>query len=108
MRTSVLSQLFNGELYPAELARPKNEDYEQEVEAMGENKELLYASFTPEQQAHYEKMAEHYYRMVDMEQTAIFEAGFKLGARIAMEVSKDMLLPLEGISVMLRTSIKKE
>ncbi|MCL2579549.1 MAG: hypothetical protein FWE32_05905 [Oscillospiraceae bacterium] len=86
MKKTVLGQLFNGEIYPHEQTRPKDERYQEVAIKIGEATRSLCNTFTPEQQVLFDQLKDHCLIVAGMEHGAVFEEGFRLGARIAIEV----------------------
>ena len=89
MQKSILEQLFNGELHPAEQCAPKSEEYKKALLGYREIKKKLVKTFDGKQHAMSETLCECYYKIVGMENAAIFAEGFKLGARMMLETLAD-------------------
>jgi len=61
--------------------------YSKEVtESIGETTRSLCATLSTEQQELFAKLKDSYLIEAEIEHTAIFECGFKLGARIVLEI----------------------
>jgi hypothetical protein len=92
---SILIKLYNGEIYPADTAVPKTDNYKKAIHTQTGILETLISQLSDEQKEMIESYQSACADTNDLIQTEIFKEGFKLGALFMKEIldkEKDCLL----------------
>ncbi len=83
---SILEELYNGRIFPAELIVPKDLDYCSVNQTISDLKETWQQKLSTEDFKLLEALLELYYESSTLEASASFGYGFKLGALLMLEV----------------------
>jgi hypothetical protein len=83
---SILEELYNGSVYPAEQVCPTDPEYRIVNREIGEIKQYLKGKLSEEDKQRFEELEELFCRSSSMESTDIFVCGFRLAALIMIEV----------------------
>lgn len=84
--TSILEQLFWGELNPSEEPIPYSTEYEKNTQAAAAREEKLKATLNETQQGLLVELLDAWAALSGEEEQIRFEQGFKLGVRFTREV----------------------
>jgi hypothetical protein len=83
---SILGELYNGSVYPAELICSTDPEYRPLNRELGEMKKSFTSDMSAEDRKRFEKIEELNCRSSSMESTESFIYGFRLAALVMMEV----------------------
>lgn len=83
---SILNELYNGHIYPAEQIVPQDPDYRPLNRKIGEEKESLKRKLSEEDIRKLSQLEDMYTRSITMEETETFIYGFKLGSLLMIEI----------------------
>ncbi len=83
---SVIEELWNGSLKPKEDALFDGEEFKEPFLQMFESNRELLSSLSTEQKILFDQMMERMEAYNRIEKTRVFECGFRLGAKMAMEM----------------------
>ena len=83
MSKSVLEQLFDGEIYPAESIRPESQEYKDLSKKIDEEKEYFKSILSEADRKHFDDFCDMIYSMHSVYAYADFSYGYKLGAQLA-------------------------
>ena len=87
---SMINELWRGNIIPQEDSRTNSPQMKELLGYMARHHEELGKSFTDEQKETFEKFHDCWSEYMSLAEAAIFEYAFKLGARLTMEVQRDM------------------
>lgn len=86
---SILSDLYNGELLPSEICRPKTEEYKRAVHSQIQRQ----SDFAKRLRKCDPKLEEEFWEIVEekidnipCEMETVFKEGFRMGAKIILEI----------------------
>ena len=83
---SVISELYNGEIFPVETETLKDEKYRRTVNKVGHEIEEFEELLTKEQYAKLEHMMDMNAEIFNMENRAVFAEGLRLGILLMVEI----------------------
>ena len=83
---SILEQLFNGKIFPAEACVPKNEIFKTAVSNMKKAEEKFEEGITKEQKELFIDYKDSYDVIMSIELEEFFKYGFVLGIKLQQEV----------------------
>ena len=83
---SVISELYNGEIFPVEIETPRDEKYRRTVNRVGQEIEELEELLTKEQYKKLEYMMDMNAEIFNMENRAVFAEGLRLGILLMVEI----------------------
>ena len=86
---SILTQIYNGELYPDEQFVPSSPEYTRRYHAFSSSeKEFLdiLREVRPDLETKYEEIWDHYLDVLDLRREDMFRRSFRLGAALMTEV----------------------
>lgn len=83
---SVISELYNGEIFPVETETFKDEKYRRTVNRVGREIEEFEELLTKEQYAKLEHMMDMNAEIFNMENRAVFAEGLRLGILLMVEI----------------------
>ena len=87
---SIINELWHGNIVPQEDSRTNSKEMKELLGYMSRHHEDLENSFTDEQKEIFEKFHDCWSEYMSLGEAAIFEYAFKLGARIALEISSGL------------------
>ena len=87
---SIINELWHGSIIPQEDSRTNSKEMKELLGYMSRHHEDLENSFTDEQKEIFEKFHDCWSEYMSLGEAAIFEYAFKLGARIALEISSGL------------------
>ena len=93
--SSVINELWHGNIIPQEDSRNNTKEMKELLSYMSRHHEELEKSFTDEQKEIFEKFHDCWSEYMSLGEAAIFEYAFKLGMQIAIETLHNLyfLLP---------------
>lgn len=83
---SILKQLYDGDISPAEQFRPYLEEYTAKVDKIRKAESVFTEKLTKQQEEEYDKLMDEHSRLMPLEMSQVYVDGFKTGARIMCEV----------------------
>lgn len=83
---SVISKLYNGEIFPAETVVPTDSGYRSNVNKVGQEINGLQEVLTREQYEKLENVMDMNAEIVNMENKAIYAEGIRFGIELMIEV----------------------
>ena len=83
---SVISKLYNGEIFPAETVVPTDSGYRSRVNKVGQEINGLQEVLTREQYKKLENVMDMNAEIVNMENKAIYAEGIRFGIELMIEV----------------------
>lgn len=83
---SILEELYNGSVYPAEQVCPTDPEYRIVNREIGEIKQYLKSKLSEEDKQKFEELENLYCQSTSMESTDIFVCGFRIATMIMIEV----------------------
>ncbi len=83
---SVISKLYNGEIFPAETVVPTDSGYRSSVNKVGQEIEELQEVLTGEQYKKLEHMMDMNAEIVNMENRAVYAEGIRFGIELMIEI----------------------
>ena len=83
---SILAELYNGSVYPAEQVCPTDPEYRPVNREIGEIKQYIESKLSEEDKQRFEELENLYCQSAGMESTEIFACGFRLATMIMIEV----------------------
>lgn len=86
---TILEKLYDGDIYPNESIVSKDPDYRLICREAGEVRENLKKEFSKDYADRIERLGELNMQICSLESQESFFYGFKLGAKIMMEVMED-------------------
>lgn len=89
---SILEQLYDGEIYPAEQFNVKAEEYQRVMKEHSDHYEEFVEklnNITPSLGERFMEIMDEQLDAIPIEMAEIFIAGFRLGARLMVEVFED-------------------
>ena len=87
---SMIKELWRGNIVPQEDSRNNSKEMKELLSNMTRHHEDLEKSFSEEQKESFEEFHDCWSEYMSLAEAAIFEYAFKLGARLTMEVQRDM------------------
>ena len=87
---SIINELWHGNVCPLTDSRNNSPEMKQLMEYMARHHDDLLKAMTDEQKEIFEKFHDCWNEYMSLAEAAIFEYGFKLGARLAMELQTDI------------------
>jgi len=85
----ILEEFWCGNIEPTEYDTSSNKEYKKLVELICRNEEKLRATLTDEQKELFEKYTDCVREHQTITDCLIFQSGFKLGARMMLEVMEE-------------------
>ncbi len=89
MNSSILEELYNGDIYPAENIRPRDKDYWERAKNQGRQYDELLAQckrIEPSLAEHLAEVKENGNELISEELSVTFAEGFRLGAKMMIAV----------------------
>ena len=86
----MLSELWYGNIEPQDRKIPRDKEYKQLLNKICEYEEQFRGIFSPEQQKDFEDYENATISVTAISEEAAFVYGFRLGARIMLEVLEDL------------------
>ena len=86
---SILEELWYGNIEPAEYDASPSKEYKELLHLISRNEEKLQATMTDEQKELFEKYTDCVRENQVITDCLIFQTGFKLGARMMLEVMEE-------------------
>ena len=86
---SILEELWYGNVEPAEYDASPSKEYKELLHLISRNEEKLQATMTDEQKELFEKYTDCVRENQVITDCLIFQTGFKLGARMMLEVMEE-------------------
>ena len=86
----VLSELWYGNIEPQDRTIPRNSEYKKLLSKICEYEETFRGIFSPEQQTEFEDYENATISVTAICEEAAFVYGFRLGAKIMLEVLEDL------------------
>lgn len=83
---SVITELYNGNIFPAENDMPTDSKYRANLDNVGQEIEELQKVLTGEQYDKLEHMMDMNSEVVNMENKAMFAAGIRFGIELMVEI----------------------
>lgn len=83
---SVISKLYNGEIFPAETAVSTDNRYRSSVDKVGQEIEELQEILTREQYKKLEHMLDMNAEIINMENQALYAEGIRFGIELMIEI----------------------
>lgn len=83
---SILKQLYDGDIAPAEQFRPCLEEYAAKWDKIRKAESVFTEKLTKQQEQEYDKLMDAHSRLMPLEMSQAYVNGFKMGARIMCEV----------------------
>lgn len=83
---SILKQLYDGDISPAEQFRPCLEEYAAKWDKIRKAESVFTEKLTKQQEQEYDKLMDAHSRLMPLEMSQVYADGFKMGARIMCEV----------------------
>ena len=87
---SMIKELWHGSIIPQEDSRNNSKEMKELLGYMARHHEDLEKTFTDEQKEILEKLDDCWSEYTSYAEEAIFEYAFRLGARLAMEMQKNI------------------
>ena len=87
---SVINELWHGNIVPQDDSRNNSPEMKELMEYMARHHDDLEKSFSDEQKEVFEKFHDCWSEYMSLAEASIFEYAFKLGAKIAIEIQKDI------------------
>ena len=103
----ILEEFWYGNIEPTEYDTSSCKEYKKLMELICRNEEKLQATMTDEQKELFSKYADCVREYQTITDCLIFQNGFKLGARIMLEVMEEQLNTKQMVMVVVQT-LKKE
>ena len=85
----ILEQLWNNGLHPSETKLPSNSRYHKHLDTVTENEEKLLSMLSEEAKEAYKKYIDSREEMSATDNANIFITGFRMGARVMLEVMQE-------------------
>ena len=85
MSKTLLQQLYDGEIYPAEQINPQNPEYREVCRKLGAEREYFRQKFSESEQKRFDGMDDMYHTMMTIYGYEDFTYGFRLGAGLMAE-----------------------
>ena len=85
---SIISKLYDGEIFPAETVVPATDEYRTITYKMGKSIDELQEVLTAEQNKKLEHMLDMNVAMTDMENRAIYAEGIRFGIELMIEINR--------------------
>ena len=89
MSKSILEQLFDGEIYPAENIRPESQEYKDLSKKIDEEKDYFKNTLPEADHKRFDVFCDMFYSMHSVYAYADFSYGYKLGAQLAYAAFED-------------------
>ena len=86
---NMINELWHGNIIPQEDSRTNSKEMKELLGYMARHHEELEKSFTDEQKETFEKFHDCWSEYMSLDEAAILEYAFRLGARLTMEVQSD-------------------
>lgn len=83
---SILEELYNGRIYPAERIVPQDPEYRPINRKIGEEKEYLKKKLSEEDLNRLSELEDMYTKSTSIEESESFSYGFKLGSLLMIEI----------------------
>ena len=87
---SMIKEPWHGNIMPQEDSRTNSKEMKELLGYVSRHHEDLEKTFTDEQKEIFEKFHDCWDEYVSLAEAAIFEYAFRLGARLTMEIQKDI------------------
>lgn len=82
----ILENLWDGKITPNEKFLRTDTEYKKESHKLCEEIDLFFKDLSDEKQKHYEELEKLQYKLFDISERDTFIVGFRLGARIILDV----------------------
>lgn len=89
MRKTILQQLYDGEIFPAEQLNPKQPEYRELCRKRGEKKEYLRERLSERDRERFDEMENISQEIATIYGYEDFTCGFRLGLLIALEITQE-------------------
>ncbi len=90
MDKTLLQQLYDGEVYPAECINPRSQEYLKINRAISEEKHYFYGVLSEEHRKHFDEIDDLWYQANSVYGYENFVYGLRLGVRLMIEISDDV------------------
>ena len=97
MSKSILEKLYNGEIYPAEKINVRTEAYKQLNNKISDEKEYFMATISKDDKMRFEELGNMELDRSSAFGTENFTYGFRLGAKMVLNIMQEKDLNYEGI-----------
>ena len=87
---NVIKELWHGNIVPQEDSRTNTKEMKELLGYIARHHEDLLKTMTDEQKEIFEKFDDCWSEYMSLAEAAIFEYAFKLGAKLTMEIQRDM------------------